>query len=89
MEQNFITSKELISKLVPSQIRVYELLLKGKSTKEIADELIISKTTVSTHKLNIYRIAEVSSQLELMANKMQELENEIRALEGIAYGQTE
>lgn len=57
---------------------VYNLLLAGLRNKEIADRLYLSPTTVSTHIQSIFNKRCCSSRLELMAERIQELEEEVR-----------
>lgn len=46
--------KESISKLLsPREIEIINLIIQGKTSKEIGNELFISKTTVDTHRRNI------------------------------------
>jgi two-component system invasion response regulator UvrY len=74
--QNAITEKYLGNPSSPLKNRrncdltarekeVVVLLLKGKWTKEIADELGLKLTTVSTHKANIFEKFEVDNSIEL------------------------
>jgi len=55
---------------------VLQLLLSGKTNKDIAAELIISENTVKTHVRNIYSKYDVSSRAELISTL---LKNQIRA----------
>lgn len=55
--------KQLFTK---REIEVIELLSKGCSIKEISDQLIISKHTVSTHRKNILRKADVKNTVHLV-----------------------
>lgn len=52
-------------RLTNREIEVIKLLLQGKWTKEIADELGLKLTTVSTHKGRIFEKLEVSNSIEL------------------------
>ena len=49
------------------------LLLKGKWTKEIADQLGMKLTTVSTHKKNIFEKFEVDNSIELLLKVQKEM----------------
>jgi two-component system invasion response regulator UvrY len=51
--------------LSPREMEVLELLLQGKWTKEIALELNLKLTTVSTHKARIFEKMQVKNILEL------------------------
>lgn len=54
-------------KLSPAQKRVFDLLLKGLSERDVADQLFISQHTVHTHARQIYRILNVHSRAELLS----------------------
>jgi two-component system, NarL family, invasion response regulator UvrY len=51
--------------LSPRETEVLELLMQGKWTKEIANELNLNPTTVSTHKANIFQKMEVTNVIDL------------------------
>jgi two-component system, NarL family, invasion response regulator UvrY len=51
--------------LSPRENEVLELLMQGKWTKEIANELNLNPTTVSTHKAKIFQKMDVSNIIEL------------------------
>jgi DNA-binding CsgD family transcriptional regulator len=53
--------------MTPKQKDVYIRLLQGKSYRQIASELYISKETVKTHCRHIYRIFSVKNRTELLA----------------------
>jgi len=53
--------------LTPREASVLELLQKGRSNAEIANELSIGVETVRTHASNVYRKLGVSSRRELAA----------------------
>jgi DNA-binding CsgD family transcriptional regulator len=53
-----------ISTLSVAQYTVLEMMVKGFSTRAIADMLGLSKRTVETHQRNIYQILDVHSQRE-------------------------
>lgn len=60
-----ICNPELNSRILPSELRVLELIAKGLDSFEIADKLYISKFTVDTHrkkmmkKLGLHNIAQL------------------------------
>lgn len=60
-----ITENHGESSLSPRENEVLDLLLQGKWTKEIADELNLNPTTVSTHKSRIFQKMEVSNVIDL------------------------
>ena len=47
--------------------QIIELLIEGFKSEEIADKMVISKETVSTHRRNILRKAKVKNSMELTA----------------------
>ncbi len=46
-------SGEVLSILSPREIQVLEMILQGNTSREIAESLFISKTTVDTHRRNL------------------------------------
>lgn len=54
--------------LTKTEIQIVQLLLKGRSNKEIADESCISEETVKKHIQNIYRKAGVKNRATLVHN---------------------
>lgn len=64
----FLNSKRkkvTVSSLSKQETTVKNLILKGKSNKEIANELFISLSTVKTHITNIYHKLNISNRAEL------------------------
>lgn len=57
--------KTPVLSLSKQETNVKELILKGKSNKEIAQELFISLSTVKTHITNIYQKLNISNRDEL------------------------
>ena len=53
-------------KLSKQEKEIIKLILEGKTSKEIADVLFISKHTVDTHRTNIYKKLEVSNAVSLV-----------------------
>jgi len=51
--------------LTQRELEIAELLVKGYGNLEIANELDIKMTTVSTHKLNIFKKTEITNIIEL------------------------
>ena len=49
----------------PREKEIINLLLQGKSNKEISEELFVSPRTVEAHIYNIYRKCSVKNKLEL------------------------
>lgn len=70
----------VIEPLLPSEEKVYKLLICGFPIKVIANILCITPSTVSTHKNRIYQKCCVSSQTELMYKRILELERTINEL---------
>lgn len=64
-------------KLTKAESEVYRLLLKGLSKKEIAKIRGVETSTVATQTLNIFYKLEAYSVHELMARRIEELENEL------------
>jgi DNA-binding CsgD family transcriptional regulator len=62
-EMERITEKYNIS---PREHEILDLIMKGKSNKEIEDALFISMPTVKTHISNIYKKFAVKNRLELI-----------------------
>lgn len=54
---------------------VFELLLKGRTSKQIADKLYVSNNTVLTHLKNIYRKTGVHSKAQIVDLFEAEIEN--------------
>ncbi len=52
--------------LSPTENRIATLIIKGKSNKEIADELNRSKETIDTHRKSIYRKLDVHSIVQFI-----------------------
>jgi len=53
LNQSVKTKKQSESKLTPAETNILSLIGRGKSSKEIADELFISIKTVENHRTNI------------------------------------
>ena len=53
--------------LTPSETRIAELVSEGLSNPQIAERLVISKRTVSTHVSSILRKLELTSRVQLAA----------------------
>ncbi len=64
--RNKNTGKNALSILTLQERRIYALLKEGKANKEIANEIIISVSTVKTHVNNIYAKLGVSSRKEIL-----------------------
>lgn len=71
--------------MTPCELLVGNLMLKGKSNKEIANELGITEKTVKFHATNIFRECEVKTRYEYMAKVMQEkvTDDELRRFKNI------
>jgi two-component system response regulator NreC len=61
-----IKSKFQNTPLTDREIEIIQLLIQGKTSKEIADELFISKNTVDTHRRNILEKTNLNSTPELI-----------------------
>jgi ligand-binding sensor domain-containing protein/DNA-binding CsgD family transcriptional regulator len=64
-EEEFKHTAELYN-ISPREREILALVLKGKSNKDIEDELFIADKTVKTHIYNIYRKVGVKNRLELI-----------------------
>lgn len=62
---NVKRKKVTVASLSKQETTVKNLILKGKSNKEIAEELFISLSTVKTHITNIYHKLNISNRDEL------------------------
>ncbi len=62
-----ISSTSLYTKLTKREIEIFELLIKGKTNKEIAQELFISVETVKWHLSNIYQKLDVKNRSEAIS----------------------
>jgi two-component system invasion response regulator UvrY len=58
-----------LEQLTQREIEIMDLLILGKWTKEIAGELKVSETTVSTHKQNIFRKLDVTNIIDLLKTR--------------------
>ena len=63
-EYNFFV--ENLSMLTPSEYRIYELYLSGKTAKQIAEILKITENTLKYHNKNIYSKLGISSRKQLL-----------------------
>jgi len=52
--------------LTKSELEMLEMISQGKSSKDIASELFISKETVNVHRKNVMRKLEANSALSLV-----------------------
>ena len=68
--------------LSPRELEIYKYLLKGTDYYTIADELEIQRSTVATHVLHLFNKLLVNSRQELMAQRIEELEQEVAELKG-------
>lgn len=70
------------SSLSPRELEIYKYLLKGLDYYTIADELGVQRSTVATHVLHLFNKLLVNSRQELMAKRIQELEQMVEELKG-------
>ena len=61
-------NKEALDPLTGREQEVLQLILSGKSNREIAESLHITENTVKTHVRNIYSKYAVRSRAELISN---------------------
>jgi DNA-binding NarL/FixJ family response regulator len=69
-------------KLTKREEEIYHYLLQGLNYTDIARAADIEKSTVVTHIMNIYLKKMVTTRAELMAQRIEELENTILDLTG-------
>lgn len=65
-DSHFIINSDMREKLTSREIEITQFILKGHSSKEIADLLCVSKHTISTHRKNIFRKLKVHKATELI-----------------------
>ena len=53
-------------KLTKREIEVLSLVIEGKSSKDVADELFVSKRTVDFHLANVYSKLGVKNRLQAL-----------------------
>ena len=66
--------------LTPRELEIYKYLLRGTDYYSIADILGVERSTIATHVLHIFGKKLANSRQELMARRIEELENEIEEL---------
>ncbi len=59
--------EQLIQPLSPRELEVLALIAAGRSNREIADELVISISTVKVHTRNIYAKLDVNNRVQAVA----------------------
>ena len=58
------SNEEQLVKLTKREIEVLTLVVQGRSSKEVADSLFVSKRTVDFHLANIYDKLHVSNRVQ-------------------------
>jgi DNA-binding NarL/FixJ family response regulator len=66
-QETIIRQTKMINPLTEREQEVLQLILSGKSNKEIAANLSISENTVKTHVRNIFSKYDISSRAELIS----------------------
>jgi DNA-binding CsgD family transcriptional regulator len=62
---NSVSSEDTQSvKLTKREVEVLTLVIEGKSSKEVADQLFVSKRTVDFHLANIYEKLNVTNRVQ-------------------------
>ena len=61
------SSSALVEPLTPRELEVLALLGQHLTNREIAEELVVSPSTVKTHTLNIYRKLDVNGRKQAVA----------------------
>lgn len=64
IQQDYENARRKVQDLSASEHEVLKLMIKGFSTREIAETLHVSKRTIETHQRHIYQILDVHSQRE-------------------------
>jgi ATP/maltotriose-dependent transcriptional regulator MalT len=65
--QSLDTPTPLVEALTPRELEVLALLDRHLTNQEIAEELVVSPSTVKTHTLNIYRKLDVHGRKQAVA----------------------
>lgn len=68
-------------KLTPKEDEIYRLLLKGLGMYDIAIELNKATSTIQKQMANIYNKRYCNSKQELLAQRIEELESEVKRLQ--------
>ena len=63
-----------IKSLSNREEEIYNEILNGKEPKEIAETLVVGLCTVKSHISNILRKKKVKNRIELLAQRIKELE---------------
>lgn len=71
LKDGISVEQKTLDPLTVREQEVLQLILSGKSNREIAEDLLISENTVKTHARSIYSKYDVSSQAELIRMKNQ------------------
>lgn len=66
-KKEIIQNSKVLVPLTEREGEVLQLILNGKSNREIGEELFISESTVKTHVGNIYSKYDVSKRAELIS----------------------
>lgn len=61
-----LTGSLAVERLSPAERRVFDLALEGRSTKGIAEELVVTEATVRSHLTRIYSKLEVEGRIDLL-----------------------
>jgi DNA-binding CsgD family transcriptional regulator len=67
-ENNSEEVESLLNELTERQREVYDLIISGKTNKEIMTELFIEQSTLKTHINQIYRKLNIKTRRELKSN---------------------
>ena len=66
------TPQEQSVKLTKREIEVLTLVIEGKSSKEVAEQLFVSKRTVDFHLANIYDKLNVTNRVQALREAMRQ-----------------
>lgn len=64
MALRFSNSEQEPVKLTKREVEVLTLIIEGRSSKEVADMLFVSKRTVDFHLANVYEKLDVSNRVQ-------------------------
>ncbi len=65
------TQRDPVQSLSNRELEIYEMIGKGKSTREIAQELVLSVSTVETHRANIKSKLKLHSNSQLVKSAVE------------------
>ena len=67
----------MIAMFTPMETKVYNLMIEGKTNKEIGQELNVSERTIETHMRSILIKTKCKNRIELLANQISEFHRKL------------